>query len=118
MKNRCLPSVIPKWRGALHDVTVTLGGYIMTIENDTGTRPAVTSMQAYRQHLRDITAIQTETIRRLVDSDTPPLDMAAVLEDIANKFLDMSDEIRDFALTLQEGEQAAASCSREEDAQA
>lgn len=75
-------------------------------------------MHAYRQHLRDITAIQTETIRRLIDSDTPPLDMAAVLEDIANKFLDMSDEIRDFAITLQEGEPQSSSCSREEDARA
>lgn len=90
----------------------------MIVENDNGARPAVTNMQDYRAHLRDITSIQTETIRRLVNSETSPLEMAAVLEDIANKFLDMSDEIRDFALTLQEGGPAAGTCSREEDLRA
>ena len=70
------------------------------------------------EHLRDITAIQNETVRRLIDSDTPPLEMAAVLEDIANKFLDISDEIRDFALTLPEDGPEAGSVTRGEDAQA
>ncbi len=71
---------------------------MVEIENET--RPVLGNIQDYRQYLRDITAIQTETVRRLVESDTtPPMEMAAVLEDIANKYLDMSDEIRDFALT-------------------
>jgi hypothetical protein len=66
-------------------------------------RPALQTMQDYRQYLRDITAIQTETVRRLVETDaTPPMEVAAVLEDIANKFLDISDDIRDFALSRQE----------------
>lgn len=72
-------------------------------DNENGMRPALGTMQEYRQYLRDITAIQAETVRRLVEGDaTPPMEMAAVLEDIANKFLDMSDDIRDFALGRQE----------------
>lgn len=67
-------------------------------ESENGMRPALGNIQDYRRYLRDITAIQAETVRRLVESDTtPPMEMAAVLEDIANKFMDMSDEIRDFA---------------------
>jgi CRISPR/Cas system-associated exonuclease Cas4 (RecB family) len=54
-------------------------------------------------YLKDVTAIQAETVRRLIETDSlPPLEMAAVLEDIANKFLDMSDDIREFALSRQE----------------
>jgi hypothetical protein len=69
------------------------------VESESGTRPVLGNIQDYRQYLRDITAIQAETVRRLVESDaTPPMEMAAVLEDIANKFMDISDEIRDFAL--------------------
>ncbi len=53
----------------------------------------------YRQHLKQVMTIHTETVRRLVNNDsTPPLEMAAVLEDIANLYLDMSDEIRNAAL--------------------
>jgi hypothetical protein len=59
---------------------------------------SMTSMD-YRQHLQQVTAIQTETIRRLIANDaTPPLEMAAVLEDMANLYLDISDEIRNYAL--------------------
>jgi len=57
------------------------------------------SLQDYRQHLNEVMTIQGETVRRLVaDDSTPPLEMAAVLEDIANLFLDISDDIRDLAL--------------------
>lgn len=57
------------------------------------------SLQDYRQYLREITVIQTETIRRLIaDDSAPPLEMAAVLEDIANLFMDISDDIREYAL--------------------
>lgn len=57
------------------------------------------SLQDYRQYLREVTVIQTETIRRLIDDDSAaPLEMAAVLEDIANLFLDISDDIREYAL--------------------
>jgi hypothetical protein len=56
-------------------------------------------MRDYRTYLREATTIQTETIRRLIDNDsTPPLEVAAVLEDIANLYLDISDDIRDLAL--------------------
>jgi hypothetical protein len=86
---------------------------------DNGGRKGLAGLQDYRRYLRDITSIQAETVRRLVENDTtPPMEMAAVLEDIANKFLDMSDEIRDFALALPEGAPKAESWSREGDAQA
>jgi hypothetical protein len=72
-------------------------------ENENSRRTAHTNIQEYRRYLKDVTAIQTETVRRLIDTDSlPPLEMAAVLEDIANKFLDMSDDIREFALSRQE----------------
>ncbi len=87
-------------------------------ENENGARAGVISMEDYRRHLRDITSIQAETVRRLVESDTPAMEMAAVLEDIANKFLDMSDEIRDFALALPANGPATGSWSPGEDAQA
>lgn len=62
------------------------------------------NMQDYRKHLREVTAIQAETIRRLVEDDaTPPLEVAAVLEDVANMFLDVSDDIRELALGQPEG---------------
>ena len=53
----------------------------------------------YRQYLRQLTAVQTETIRRLLEADaTPPLELAAMLEDMANVYLDISDNIRALAL--------------------
>lgn len=62
----------------------------------------MTTMGDFREYLQRVTAIQNETIRRLVSDDaTPPLEVAAVLEDIANLFLDLSDEIREFALGRQ-----------------
>lgn len=58
------------------------------------------AMKDYRQHLREITVIQTETIKRLTaNGATPPLEVAAVLEDIANQYLNISDEIRNYALS-------------------
>jgi hypothetical protein len=94
------------------------GDYTMN-DIDNGGRKGLAGLQDYRRYLRDITSIQAETVRRLVENDsTPPMEMAAVLEDIANKFLDMSDEIRDFALAIPEGAPKAESWSREGDAQA
>jgi hypothetical protein len=59
----------------------------------------------YREHLQQVMAIQSETVRRLIaDDSTPPLEMAAVLEDMANAYLDLSDEIRDVALGRLESE--------------
>ena len=79
------------------------------VENENGMRAAYSNLQEYRRYLKDITAIQAESVRRLVETDNlPPIEMAAVLEDIANKFLDMSDEIRGFALDCSEaGSQSA-----------
>jgi hypothetical protein len=89
------------------------------VESENGTRPVLENIQDYRQYLRDITAIQAETVRRLVESDTtPPMEMAAVLEDIANKFMDMSDEIRDFALSRSEAGSPLATENPGEEAQA
>lgn len=88
-------------------------------DTDNGSRKGLAGLQDYRRYLKDITSIQAETVRRLVENDaTPPMEMAAVLEDIANKFLDMSDEIRDFALTLPEGAPKAESWPRGGDAPA
>lgn len=61
------------------------------------------SLEDYRKYLREATSIQSETIRRLVsDESAPPLQVAAALEDIANHFLDLSDDIREFARELPE----------------
>jgi hypothetical protein len=71
--------------------------------------PGVGPMRDYRQYLREATTIQSETIRRLVDNEaTPPLEVAAVLEDIANLYLDISDDIRDMALGRTEASPASA----------
>ena len=52
-------------------------------------------MQEYHDYLKQVTSIHNETIRRLVNNDsTPPLELAAMFEDIANLYLDISDEIR------------------------
>jgi hypothetical protein len=77
------------------------------------------NLEAYRRYLKDITQIQTETVRRLIENDaTPPMEMSALLEDIANKFLDMSDEIRDFALAFPEAAPKAETWSRAGDSPA
>jgi hypothetical protein len=76
-------------------------GHDLIARKDFGERHMAQSNTApeYREHLQQVMAIQTETIRRLIaDASTPPLEMAAVLEDMANAYLDLSDEIRDFAL--------------------
>jgi hypothetical protein len=78
-------------------------------ENENGMQPALANIQEYRLYLKDITAIQAESVRRLVETDgLPPLEMAAVLEDIANKFLDMSDDIREFAMNQSADAQGSA----------
>jgi len=66
---------------------------------DTLVRTNTRTIDDYRRYLNQVMAIQSETVRRLTESDSlPPIEMAAVLEDIANTFLDLSDEIRDVAL--------------------
>ncbi len=53
----------------------------------------------YREYLTKVMTIQSEAVRRLAeDDDLPPMELAAMLEDLANSFLDLSDELRDFAL--------------------
>jgi hypothetical protein len=95
-------SVLPDGNRTVQYAGILIGASIM-VENEAGLRSVHGDIHDYRQYLRDITAIQAETVRRLVESDsTPPMEMAAVLEDIANKFLDMSDEVRDFALARPE----------------
>lgn len=57
------------------------------------------TLEDYRRYIVQVMSIQAEAVRRLAESDeTPPIEMAAVLEDVANTFLDISDEIRDYAL--------------------
>jgi hypothetical protein len=87
-------------------------------ENDNSLQPALSSFQEYRLYLKDITAIQAESVRRLIETEgLPPIEMAAVLEDIANKFLDMSDDIRGFALDGSEAGSPSATAHPGEDAQ-
>lgn len=69
---------------------------------ETGQFRAVESYDAY---LRQIAAIQDEIRRRLGAPDrTPPLDVAAMFEDVANIYLDMCDEIRETARDLRPAE--------------
>lgn len=69
------------------------------LNTETLVRTSSRSMQDYRQYLHQVMAIQSETVRRLSESEAmPPIEVAAVLEDVANTFLDLSDEIRDYAL--------------------
>lgn len=53
----------------------------------------------YCLYLQQAMEIQAEAVRRLADCDgTQAIEVAAMLEDIANTFLNMSDAIRDVAL--------------------
>ena len=53
----------------------------------------------YCLYLQQAMEIQSEAVRRLADCDgTQAIEVAAMLEDIANTFLNMSDAIRDVAL--------------------
>lgn len=64
--------------------------------------PELLTMEDYRQHLRNVTTIQTESVRRLIaDNAIAPLDMASMLEDMANVYLDLSEGIRAMALGRQ-----------------
>ncbi len=59
----------------------------------------IESIEGYREYLQRVTVIQGEAIKRLsCDPAIPPLEMAAMLEDIANLYLDISDGIRELAL--------------------
>lgn len=64
-----------------------------------GHETQIESIEDYREYLQRVTVIQGEAIKRLsVDPAIPPLEMAAMLEDIANLYLDISDGIRALAL--------------------
>ena len=52
-------------------------------------------MKNYAEYMKQVTAIHHETIRRLVDHDaTSPSEIAALFEEVANLYLDISEEIR------------------------
>lgn len=52
-------------------------------------------LDGYQGYLREVTSINNEAIRRLIECDsTPPLELAAMFEDIANLYLDFSESIR------------------------
>lgn len=58
------------------------------------------NMQDYFNYIKEVTAIHNETVRRLVDrDDTPPLELADLFEDVANRYLDISDEIRAWVIS-------------------
>ncbi len=64
-----------------------------TISTDSGT------IKNYCLYLQQVMEIQSEAVRRLADCEgTQAIEVAAMLEDIANTFLNMSDAIRDVAL--------------------
>jgi len=55
--------------------------------------------QNYCLYLQQVMEIQSEAVRRLATcDDTPAIEVAEMLEDIANTFLNLSDAIRDVAL--------------------
>jgi hypothetical protein len=57
------------------------------------------TMADYRAYLQQVMTIQSEAVRRLAEDEAiAPMDVAAMLEDVANSFLDLSEEIRTFAL--------------------
>jgi hypothetical protein len=59
----------------------------------------IETIDGYREYLQRVTVIQGEAIKRLSgDPAIPPLEMAAMLEDIANLYLDVSDGIRELVL--------------------
>ncbi len=52
-------------------------------------------MQDYYSYVKQVTAIHNEAVRRLVDcEDTNVLELAALFEDAANHYLDISEKIR------------------------
>lgn len=52
----------------------------------------------YRAYVQRVMVIQSEAVRRLVENETLPLqEMADFLEDVANNYLNLSDELRDLA---------------------
>ena len=52
-------------------------------------------MQSYDDYMERVMAIHHETVRRLVDRDGTNLpEIAEMFEDIANLYLDISEEIR------------------------
>jgi hypothetical protein len=60
-------------------------------------------MQDYQEYLKQVTLIQQETIRRLINYDhTPPLELAEMFEGIANQYLDISEQIRDHYFVAQQ----------------
>ena len=65
------------------------------------------TMQNYCLYLQQVMEIQSEAVRRLANCEgTPAIEVAAMLEDIANTFLNISDAIRDVALGRKEFESA------------
>jgi len=63
------------------------------------------TMQNYCLYLQQVMEIQSEAVRRLANCEgTPAIEVAAMLEDIANTFLNISDAIRDVALGRKEFE--------------
>jgi hypothetical protein len=66
---------------------------------ETGISTDSETIQNYCLYLQKVMEIQSEAVRRLADCEgTQAIEVAAMLEDIANTFLNMSDAIRDIAL--------------------
>ena len=52
-------------------------------------------MDQYYDYVKRVTAIHNESVRRLVDSsETTPLQLMELFEDVANVYLNISEEIR------------------------
>ncbi len=52
-------------------------------------------MEEYYEYVKRVTAIHNETVRRLVDNnETSPLQLMELFEDVANVYLNISEEIR------------------------
>ena len=64
-------------------------------------RHGPTEMKSYCEYMKRVTAIHKETVKRLLDCEqTDLLEIAALFEDTANLYMDISEEIRTKVMSL------------------
>ena len=66
-------------------------------------------LQDYLDYVRRVTTIHNETVQRLVNCEgTDPLELAELFEDVANRYLDISEKIRAHSISKDRAEQHAS----------
>ena len=74
------------------------------IVNGTNAQLGPKNMQDYCNYVKRVTAIHKEAVQRLVDcDDTNLLELAELFEDVANLYLDISEDIRARFIFLEVG---------------